>query len=113
MANRHPFPTSSVAATFGVKTGASHSSARSGTASCFMPDIHIPGRESAGTCLSHSTWTAIALPSASFTNLDHTPWDVDDAQGPNRRFIELVLALVDLGAKPLTLCWAGFRAGIL
>src|SRR6266571_8976300 len=110
MANRHPFPTSSVAATFGVKTGASHSSARSGTASCFMPDIHISGRESAGTCLSHSTWTAIALRSASFTNPDHTPWGADDAHGTNRRFIEMVPVLVDLGAKPLTFCWAGSRA---
>src|SRR2546422_10356310 len=113
MTNRHPFPTSSVAATFGVKTGGSHSSAHSGTASCFMPDTHISGREPAVTYLWHSTWTAIGLPSASFTNLDHTPWDVDDAQGPNRRLIELVLALVDLGAKPLTLRCTGFRAWIL
>src|SRR2546425_6175763 len=80
MANRHPFPTSSVAATFGVKTGGSHSSAHSGTASCFMPDTHISGREPAVTYLWHSTWTAIGLPSASFTNLDHTPWDVDRSE---------------------------------
>jgi len=112
MANRHPFPTSSVAATFGVKTGGSHSSAHSGTASCFTPDTHISGRESAGTYLSHSTWTAIGLPSASFTNLDHTPWD-DDAYETNRRFIELVPVLVDLGAKLLILCCTGFRAWIL
>jgi hypothetical protein len=28
----------------------------------------------------------------------------------NRRFIELVPVLVDLGAKPYTFCWTGFRA---
>src|SRR6266705_1044843 len=110
MPSRHPFPTSSVAVPFGIKTGRSHSSARSSTASCFIPDTHISGRESAGTYLSHSTWTAIALRSASFTNLDHTPWDADDSHGTNRRFIEMVPVLVDLGAKPLTFCWAGSRA---
>ncbi len=68
-----------------------------------MPDIHISGREPAGTYLSHSTWTAIALRSASFTNPDHTPWDGDDAHEINRRFIEMVPVLVDLGAKALTL----------
>src|SRR6266568_1623790 len=108
MANRHPFPTSSVAATFGGKTGGSRSSVHSGTASYFMPDTHISGRESAGTYLSHSTWTAIGLPSASFTNLDHIPWNVDDTQEPIRRFIELVLAMVDLGAKPPTLLLGRF-----
>src|SRR6266699_2021850 len=102
MPSRHPSPTSSVAVPFGIKTGGSHSSARSSTASCFMPDIHVSGRESAGTYLSHSTWTAIALRSASFTNPDHTPWDGDDAHETNRRFIEMVPGLVDLGAKALT-----------
>jgi len=30
--------------------------------------------------------------------------------GTNRRFIELLPVLVDLGAKPLIFCWVGFRA---